>query len=169
LGALGFGLLFTGKTWCNYICPVSFVEKIYTEPRGLRETANSQCEKCTACKAACPDINQENGYWKELGSRAKAFAYLAYPGLVFGFYFYYFLQAGTWDYYFGGSWADEPGVLQHAFLPGTDGGTAGFYFLPWVPRAVAACLTLALSALVSFGAFVQIERVVGAWLRRDRR
>ena len=61
LVALVFGLLFTGKTWCNYICPVSFIEKIYTEPHGLRETRNSQCVKCTDCKKACPDINQENG------------------------------------------------------------------------------------------------------------
>src|SRR5687768_2947517 len=28
LTAIIFGLVFTGKTWCNYICPVSFVEKI---------------------------------------------------------------------------------------------------------------------------------------------
>jgi hypothetical protein len=26
--AFGVGVLFTGKTWCNYICPVSFIEKI---------------------------------------------------------------------------------------------------------------------------------------------
>ena len=38
LAALLLGTFFTGKTWCNYICPVSFVEKIYTEPRGLRPT-----------------------------------------------------------------------------------------------------------------------------------
>jgi len=32
LFALLFGLLFTGKTWCNYICPLGLVEKIHTEP-----------------------------------------------------------------------------------------------------------------------------------------
>jgi hypothetical protein len=73
LVALAFGVLFTGKTWCNYICPVSFIEKIYTEPHGLRETQNSQCAKCSACKKACPDINEENGYWKEIESAAKRF------------------------------------------------------------------------------------------------
>ena len=65
LAAFLYGARYTGKTWCNYFCPLSFIEKIYTEPRGIRPTANSQCEKCTACKPACPDINQENGYWKE--------------------------------------------------------------------------------------------------------
>ena len=24
--ALGVGILFTGKTWCNYVCPVSFID-----------------------------------------------------------------------------------------------------------------------------------------------
>ncbi|HEY0385517.1 MAG TPA: 4Fe-4S binding protein, partial [Pyrinomonadaceae bacterium] len=108
LAALIFGAFYTGKTWCNYICPVSFIEKIYTEPHGLRETRNSQCAKCTACKKFCPDINEENGYWKEIESQPKKFAYFFFPGLVFGFYFYYYLQAGTWDYYYGGSWTNEP-------------------------------------------------------------
>jgi polyferredoxin len=43
LTATIFGFIFTGKTWCNYVCPMSFIEKIYTEPHGLRETRNSQC------------------------------------------------------------------------------------------------------------------------------
>jgi hypothetical protein len=166
LGALSIGALFTGKTWCNYICPVSFIEKIYTEPRGLRETQNSQCAKCTACKKACPDINEENGYWKEIESAAKRFVYFAYPGLVFGFYFYYFLQAGTWDYYFDGTWTDEPGMMSRAFQLGSDSRTAGFFFLPALPRALAAALTLALCAAVSFAIFWVAEGPVGRWLRQ---
>jgi CRP-like cAMP-binding protein/cytochrome c peroxidase len=160
------GTVFTGKTWCNYICPVSFIEKIYTEPNGLRETRNSQCAKCTACKKACPDISEENGYWKEIESPTKRLAYFAYPGLVFGFYTYYWLQSRTWDYYFGGSWTDQPGVVGYAFLPGTSPETAGFFFLPAVPRAVAAALTLALFALGSFVIFSLLERVIGRILRR---
>jgi hypothetical protein len=160
------GTMFTGKTWCNYICPVSFIEKIYTEPNGLRETRNSQCTKCTACKKACPDINEENGYWKEIESTTKRFAYFAYPGLVLGFYTYYWLQAGTWDYYFGGTWTDQPGVIWHAFLPGTDPATAGFFFLPVLPRAVAAALTLLGFAFISFGIFALLEPLVGRFLRR---
>lgn len=170
LFALGVGVLFTGKTWCNYICPVSFIEKIYTEPRGLRETQNSQCAKCTACKKACPDINQENGYWKEIDSPSKRLVYFAYPGLVFGFYFYYFVQSGTWDYYFDGSWTNEPGVILRAFLPGIDAKTAGFFFLPALPRALAAALTLAICAAISLGVFWLAEKPVGRWLRqRDAR
>jgi len=165
LAAFAFGAAYTGKTWCNYVCPVSFVEKIYTEPRGIRPTPNSQCPKCTACKPACPDINQENGYWKEILSVPKRFVYFAFPGVVFSFYFYFYLQAGTWDYYFGGKWTNEPNLLHSAFLPGHDPETAGFFFLPSAPRAVAAFLALALGALLSFGLFSQIERYVGGRLR----
>lgn len=168
LVAFIFGALFTGKTWCNHFCPVSFIEKIYTEPQGLRETENSQCEKCSACKKFCPDISEENGYWKEISSRSKQMVYFAFPGIVFGFYFYYYLQAGTWDYYFGGSWTNQPGIIYGAFLPGYDRSTAGFFFLPTVPRALASILTLALCALTSLLLFTLLERVIGYWLsRRD--
>ncbi len=166
LAALIFGAFYTGKTWCNYICPVSFIEKIYTEPHGLRETRNSQCTKCTACKKFCPDINEENGYWKEIDSQPKRVAYFAFPGLVFGFYFYYYLQAGTWDYYFGGAWVDEPMLSHVAFLPGHDAMTAGFFFMPVVPRAVASLLTLALCGAMSYLLFTLLEKLVGNYLRR---
>jgi hypothetical protein len=164
--ALLCGAFYSGKTWCNYICPVSFVEKIYTEPHGLRETENSQCAKCSACKKFCPDINEENGYWKEIESRPKKFVYYAFPGVVFGFYFYYFLQAGTWDYYFGGSWTNEPMLIHTAFLPGHDAQTAGFFFLPLVPRAVAAIVTLVICGLLSYLIFSQLEPLIGKYLRR---
>lgn len=166
LAALIFGAFYTGKTWCNYICPVSFIEKIYTEPHGLRETPNSQCAKCTACKKFCPDINEENGYWKEIESRPKKFAYFAFPGLVFGFYFYYYLQSGTWDYYFGGSWLNEPMLSHIAFMPGMDAHSAGFFFWPTVPRAVASMLTLLLCGLASYLLFSLLEKLVGNFLRR---
>lgn len=162
LAAFAFGSMFTGKTWCNYICPLSFIEKIYTEPRGIRQTPNSQCPKCTACKPACPDINQENGYWKEILSEPKRFVYYAFPGLVLSFYLYFYLQSGTWEYYFSGAWTNEPGLLRTAFLAGHNPHTAGFFFLPLVPRAVAAMLTLTLGALVSVGLFSLAERLIAS-------
>ncbi len=166
LGALIFGAFYTGKTWCNYICPVSFIEKIYTEPHGLRETPNSQCTKCTACKNLCPDINEENGYWKEIGMKSKRFAYFVFPGLVFGFYFYYYLQAGTWSAYFDGRWTDDPMVIHYAFMPGYDAQTAGFFFMPVIPRAVASIVTLAFCGLTSYFLLTQLERPIGKWVRR---
>lgn len=166
LAAFGTGLIFTGKTWCNYVCPVSFVEKLYTEPRGLRETPNSQCEKCTACRPTCPDINQENSYWKEILLPDKRHAFFAFPGVVLAFYVYYYLQAGSWDYYFSGRWTNEVGLVRTAFQAGTDAATAGVYFWPMVPRAWAAAATLALGAGLSLALFSIAERPIGALVRR---
>src|SRR5262249_30165571 len=36
--SMAVGYLYGGKTWCNYICPLSPVQKFYTEPRGLLES-----------------------------------------------------------------------------------------------------------------------------------
>lgn len=165
IAAFASGLVFTGKTWCNYICPVSFVEKLYTEPRNLRDTPNSQCDKCTACKPACPDINEESAHWKEILLPAKRDVYYAFPGVVFAFYFFYYLQAGTWDYYFGGRWTNQIGLVATAFLPGSDAGTAGFFFWPAVPRAAAAAITLLAGGTLSLALFRLIERRLGARLR----
>jgi hypothetical protein len=166
VAAIAAGFLYTGKTWCNFLCPVSFVEKIYTEPHGLRETANSQCAKCTACKHGCPDINEENGYWSEITSQPKKSVFFAFWGVVFAFYFYYYLQAGTWNYYFGGAWTNEPGVLGTAFLPGHDAKTAGFFFLPLIPRALASLLTLAFFGFFTYQGLSRLEAPLGRWLQR---
>jgi hypothetical protein len=166
LGAIAVGLIFTGKTWCNYVCPVSFVEKLYTEPRGLRDTPNSQCGACTACRPSCPDINEENSYWKEILSPAKRDVYYAFPGVVLAFYGYFYLQSGTWSYYFDGRWTDEIGLVRTAFLGGTNALTAGLWFWPAVPRAVAAALTLAAGGAISLGAFRFLEAPLGRALDR---
>ena len=166
LTALMFGALYTGKTWCNYICPVSFIEKIYTEPQGLRDTPNSQCIPCTACKKSCPDINEENGYWKDIESRPKRFVYYAFPGLVFGFYSYFYVQSETWHYYFSGAWTRQPGLVYTAFFPGYDATTAGLFFARAVPRALAAAVTLALCGLTAVLVFSQLERLLGTWRQR---
>jgi hypothetical protein len=164
--AIAVDAVFTGKTWCNYVCPVLFVEKLYTEPRGLRETPNSQCSTCTACRPTCPDINEENSYWKEILLPAKRFVYFAFPGVVLGFYGYYFLQAGTWDYYFGGSWTNQAGLFRTAFTPGTSAATAGFYFLPALPRAAAAAGTLLVAGVASLVVFRALEVPLGRLLSR---
>ena len=169
IASLVIGLVFTGKSWCHFVCPVSFVEKVYTEPRNLREAPNSQCQKCTACKPACSDINEENSYWKDVLLPAKRHVYFAFPGVIFAFYFYFFLQSGTWEYYFSGRWTREVGLVRGAFLPGVDAHTAGLWFLPIVPRAVAALATLLAGAAVSLTVFSLAERPIGRWLRsRDQ-
>ncbi|HTL33101.1 MAG TPA: cyclic nucleotide-binding domain-containing protein [Kofleriaceae bacterium] len=155
LAAIVVSFVYGGKTWCNFICPVGLVEKIYTEPArsssGAAPETTSQCTPCVACKKHCPDIDLEQGYWKEATERGRRVAYFAWPGIVVAFYTYYFLARGTWSYYFDGRWAYERDVLA---------GDPGFYFWHAIPRAVAAPLTLIAFGLVSFVVFAVIEKLV---------
>ena len=151
LAAFATNTFFTGKTWCNFICPVGVVERIYTDPSSVvRESANSQCDRCTACKKSCPDIDQENNYWHELTDRGRRIATYAFPGVVFAFYFYFWLRAGDWEAYFDGRWTRQVTNAGLAFGP-------GFFFAPGVPAILAAALTLTVCALVSYGLFRALE------------
>jgi len=160
LVALTVGTLFTGKTWCNFFCPVSFIEKIYTEPATSSAGSNSQCVACSGCKRACPDIDQEASFWKDISSAAKKFVYFAFPGLVVSFFLYSYLQSGNWASYFELSWANQPGPSWAVFLPGHDASTAGFFFLTAVPRAVAAMLTLLAGSGLSLAILSLGERAI---------
>ncbi len=148
--------VYAGKTWCNFVCPVGLVEKLYTEPaRSASEATEltSQCSPCVACKRHCPDIDLEQGYWKESADRSRRIAYFAWPGIVVGFYAYYFLVSGTWRYYFSGGWAYERDLPDQMLAP-------GFTFAPMIPRVVAAPLTLVVFGAVSFVVFSLIERAI---------
>ena len=160
LGAITLAAIVTsfvdaGKTWCNFICPIGLVEKLYTEPaRAATPTdLTSQCTPCVACKKHCPDIDQEQGYWKELAEPARRVAYFAWPGVVVAFYVYYWLVAGDWDYYFSGRWAYELDQPSQWLGP-------GFHFAPAVPRVVAAPLTLLAFGFASWLVFSIGEALV---------
>ena len=153
-GAFVTGLLFTGKTWCNFICPIGLIEKVYLEPTGMGPGAkaqNSQCKKCTACKRHCPDIDVEMGYWKEKDILSRRMATYGWPGLVFAFYWAFWTYRGTWDYYFSGAWTREPNEWKNAFGP-------GFFFAPWVPKFIAMYIALAVPTLLSWALFFGLER-----------
>jgi CRP-like cAMP-binding protein len=150
LAAAATNAVFTGKTWCNFVCPVGFVERIYTEPRPLRAGATSQCLPCTACKRHCPDIDQENAYWKDVTSGGRRLATYAFPGLVLGFYTYYWLRHGDWEAYFDGRWTLRP--VDAALVTGP-----GFFFAPRIPAVVAATLTLLAFSLASYLLFRLLE------------
>ena len=163
VAAFSVGALYTGKTWCNFFCPVSIVERIYTEPASLQQRAgvprkgggpgaptNSQCPKCTACKKNCPDIEQEAGYWKELDRPSRRTAYYLYPGLVLSFYLAYALPRGTLTDYFDGSWLRQPEQWRSVLAP-------GLWFLPSLPKLVVMPLALALGMALSYGALSLVE------------
>ena len=152
LAAIVTSFVYTGKTWCNYLCPVGLVEKIYTEPTGITvDEDNAQCTTCTACKKHCPDIDAEQGYWKEADLAPRRHVYFAWPGIVLAFYGYFWLLAGSWGFYFSGAWAYEMAQVDRALGP-------GLWFAPSVPVVVAAPLTLVVGGLVSFALFALGER-----------
>ena len=153
--AIATSFIYAGKTWCNFVCPVGLVEKIHTEPARAASGGGelvSQCAPCVACKKHCPDIDLEQGYWKEIHERPRRIAYFAWPGIVVAFYTYYFLVRGSWDDYFDGRWAYDRELPQRALDP-------GLYFAG-VPRVVAAPLTLLVFGAASFAVFALIERVI---------
>jgi hypothetical protein len=153
LAAIVTSFAYGGKTWCNFLCPVGLVEKIYTEPARAATGGGqmtSQCAPCVACKKHCPDIDLEQGYWKEASEPARRLAYFAWPGIVAAFYVFYYLVSGSWDYYFSGTWAYDG---AHALDP-------GLTFLPQLPVIVAAPLTLVAFGLASYVVLALIERVI---------
>jgi len=153
VAAIVTSFAYGGKTWCNFLCPVGLVEKIHTEPARAATGGgelSSQCVPCVACKKHCPDIDLEQGYWKEASESPRRLAYFAWPGIVVGFYAYYYLVSGSWDYYFSGVWAYDG---AHPLAP-------GFTFLPAIPVAIAAPLTLVGFGLASFVVFAAIERTI---------
>ena len=157
VAAIVTSFVYGGKTWCNFLCPVGLVEKIHTEPSrsstGRPEEMTSQCAPCVACKKHCPDIDLEQGYWKEANEQPRRVSYFAWPGIVVGFYAYFYLVRGVWDDYFGGRWAYERDLPNKIW-------SQGFYFAPAIPRIVAAPLTLIVFGAVSYAIFASVEKLI---------
>jgi hypothetical protein len=162
LAAMTTNWIFTGKTWCNFVCPVGLIERIYTEPRSLPTTPNSQCARCTACKSSCPDIDPENAYWRDLETDGRRFATFAFPGLVLAFYTYFWLREGEWEAYFDGRWTQAT-VTADLVLG------SGFFFAPQVPSLLAAVLTVLAFSGVSYLVFSLIESIVARFVPDEER
>lgn len=179
------GYRFGGKTWCNYICPASVIQRIYTEPRGLFESqahlqkqpvTQSMCRvstpggvqsNCVGCVSPCPDIDLERAYWQTLDHPGRRFAYYGYFGLIVGFYSYYYLYAGNWDYFYSGAWTHECGTLSAATLLGP-GLYIGGMAIP-IPKLVAAPLTIALFIGMAYVLGCSLERLYERSMARSGR
>ncbi|TYQ31517.1 cyclic nucleotide-binding domain-containing protein [Pseudanabaena sp. UWO310] len=168
LAAISVGYLFAGKSWCQYFCPMAPVQVVFTGTRGLLDSQShlgqklgvtqSMCREfdkstgkeksaCVACQNPCIDIDSERAYWEQIERPDRRLLYYGYLGLVFGFFFYYFLYAGNWDYLYSGIWSHEEGQISKVF-------GAGFYIfnqaIP-IPKIIAAPLTL---ATFGFGTYI---------------
>ena len=183
--AILVGHLYDGKTWCNYFCPMAPVQKIYGEPRGLLTSiahenhsntiTQSMCRiidargkeqsACVACQSPCIDIDAERSYWNGINKPDRKLLYYGYIGLVFSFYFYYYLYAGNWDYYFSGAWTHEENLINTIFNP-------GFYIfntpIP-IPKLVAVPLTLGFFTWGSYWLGLKLEKTYKAYIRKKNR
>lgn len=166
--AIGVGYFYAGKSWCQYFCPMAPVQKIYSEPGGLfrskahtsdQTITQSMCRitlpdgkeqsACVACQNPCIDIDAERNYWDGLNKPTESFLRYGYIGLIFGYFVYYYLYAGNWDYYFSGAWARQTDQLASLLNP-------GFYLFGQtinIPKILAVPLTL--------GAFTAIGYYLG--------
>ncbi|MCU0571067.1 MAG: cyclic nucleotide-binding protein, partial [Oculatellaceae cyanobacterium Prado106] len=181
--AIAVGYLYGGKTWCNYFCPMSPVQKIYSEPGGLlggkahigdQQITQSMCRTvsdgkeqsaCVACQNPCIDIDSERSYWDGIVKPQQKFLYYAYFGLVVGYFSYYYLYAGNWNYYFSGAWARTGNQWETLWSP-------GFYWAGQaiaIPKIIAAPLTLAVSTSVAYLLGQWIEKRYQSHVRRTKK
>jgi len=107
LAALISGWAYSGKTFCQYLCPFAPAQQILSGPRsllssqahlgGTSKTTQSMCRTvgaqgqdistCVACSKPCFDIDAERTYWQSLsGKRGMAWAWYSYPGLILAFF-----------------------------------------------------------------------------------
>jgi pSer/pThr/pTyr-binding forkhead associated (FHA) protein len=181
--ALAVGYLWGGKTWCNYICPVAIVQKIYTEPRGLLEsrahisrqpitqsmcrasTAEGDRSICVGCTPNCPDIDLERSYWEGIEDPSLRHVYYAFFGLIVGFYCFFYFYSGGWDYYFSGTWTHEHDPIGDLFKPGLfiNGVAIG------IPKILSAPLILAVFVVAAVFLGKALEAFYRYLVRRMQR
>ena len=171
--AIAVGYLYGGKSWCNYFCPMAPVQRVYSEPAGLLSSkahtstqliTQSMCRTvlpdgkeqsaCVACQNPCIDIDSERVYWDGLSKPEESFIRYGYFGLVVGYFVYYYLYAGNWEYYFSGAWARQSDQLTTLF-------NAGFYLFGQpvnIPKLIAVPLTL--------GSFTVFGYLLGGWIEK---
>ena len=162
--AIFVGYFYGGKSWCQYFCPMAPVQTIFSEPRGLlgskphlsdEKISQSMCRTvlpdkteqsaCVACQSPCFDIDSERAYWDRLNTPEKSFVHYGYVGLVIGYFVYYYLYAGNWDYYFSGIWNRDPNQLASLMNP-------GLYFFGQainIPKLFAVPLVLGLFTAIA--------------------
>ncbi|MCJ8283806.1 MAG: hypothetical protein MJK14_29570 [Rivularia sp. ALOHA_DT_140] len=182
LSAITVVFLYGGRSWCHYVCPFSTPQTVFTGPRGLlgskahqappKSITQSMCrtvdrktgeEKsaCIGCKSSCMDIDSEKSYWDSLQKPGRKFLQYGYLGLAIGYFLYYALYAGNFDYYFSGVWAYD-NSLATLWKP-------GFYInnqsIP-IPKIVAVPLTLGLSIIISYCICHKLEKTYRGYLKQ---
>ncbi|NET57916.1 MAG: 4Fe-4S binding protein [Symploca sp. SIO2E6] len=183
LSAITVVFLYGGRSWCHYVCPFGVVQMVFTGPRGLLDsqahkapaksitqsmcrtvdqTTGKEKSACISCKSPCLDIDSERAYWNDLTKPGRKLVQYGYLGLVIGYFVYYGLYAGNFDYYFSGAWTHEENQLSGLLKP-------GFYILNEpiaIPKLLAVPLTLAFFVGMSYLICSQLEKVMRVYGKR---
>lgn len=181
--AITVGYWYGGKSWCQYFCPMAPVQSIYSEPGGLLSSkahtseqliTQSMCRTvlpdgkeqsaCVACQNPCIDIDAERNYWNSLNKPETSFLRYGYVGLVIGYFGYYYLYAGNWNYYFSGAWLRQTDQIASLFDP-------GLYLFGQavnVPKLVAVPLVLGGCTAIGYWGGQWIEKRARAYSRRHQ-
>ncbi|NJL78430.1 MAG: 4Fe-4S binding protein [Richelia sp. RM2_1_2] len=182
LSAIIVVFLYGGRSWCHYVCPFGAVQTVFTGPRGLlgssahqappKSLTQSMCrtvdkttgqEKsaCIGCKSPCMDIDSEKAYWNQLQKPGRKFLQYGYLGLAIGYFIYYRLYSGNFDYYFSGVWTYDNSLFA-LWKP-------GFYINNQsiaIPKIAAVPLTLGLSIIICYYSCHKLEKVYRGYLKR---
>ncbi|NMG20891.1 FHA domain-containing protein [Brasilonema bromeliae] len=183
--AMTVGFLYKGKSWCQYFCPMAPVQMFFTGRRGLlgseahlqppqtitqstcRTVDSSGNEKsaCVSCQSPCIDIDAERSYWEGITRPDQKLVFYGYFGLMLGYYVFFYLYSGNWEYYFSGGWLYEQDPLRTLFNP-------GFYIfgrpVP-IPKIIAAPLTLAVFCAASYLVGEFLERAYRTYLKKKNK
>ena len=185
LSAIAIGYLYEGKSWCQYFCPMAPVQMVFNGPRGLMGSEAHQGQKqsvtqsmcrvvdkdgkeksaCVGCQSPCMDIDAERNYWETFSKPGYRFIRYGYVGLLLGYFIYYYLYAGNFDYLFTGAWLREENQLGTLFNP-------GFYLadqaIP-IPKLVAVPLTLGLSIALGYFVLMGLEKAYRRSFQRSQK
>jgi CRP-like cAMP-binding protein len=172
IAAISIGYLYAGKTWCHYFCPMGPVQTIYTGTGGLMgsqahqnqgsitqsmcrttDATGTERSACVSCQSPCLDIDAERAYWENIDAPGQKLLYYGYVGLVLGFFLYFPLYTGNWNYLSGPVW-NETDQFANLFKP-------GFYLfdraIP-IPKLFAVPLTLGGFTAISYTIGVNVEK-----------
>jgi len=185
LAAIIVVALYGGRSWCHYVCPLGVVQTVLIGPRGLlgskgniksaNNISQSMCRiidpetgeeksNCINCKSSCMDIDAEKSYWENIKKPGRRLVHYGYLGLCIGFFSYFFLYAGNWDYYFSGIWHHEVNLAGKILEP-------GFYLFDTkinVPKFIAVPYTLAMFVAIAYWLCIKIEKNLFSYFKKQQ-
>jgi len=176
---LSMGYVYDWKSgWCNSLCPIHPVEKLYGS-NTLLSIPNAHCDKCVNCSLPCPDstpnIHPASSKKTAYNKLSALLIIGGLPGFIFGWFH-------VPDYKRGINFDDLPGAYEMPML-GLCASLAIYISLKWLfkrksERLLVGCFAAAgvscyywfrIPALVGFGKFegdgvlIDLKNILPEW------